>query len=174
MNHNRFLPPVSQLRPISSELPATGNGITRRSFIKRTGGATVATMVTWSLVSQTARASGNEGSKVKIGAHYEGEGPIVVDVLKTDWNSDAGGTVIWVKKHLRDILTHKNDFFEDGSPEDFEEHFCTTITVSGGVDINENYSSTLVRITFNGSITMDTRELLKKGEGCPNDFPGDF
>jgi len=24
------------------------------------------------------------------------------------------------------------------------------------------------------TITMVVRDLLKKGEGCPNDFPGDF
>jgi hypothetical protein len=32
----------------------------------------------------------------------------------------------------------------------------------------------LVRITFSGKITMSVRDLLKKGEGCPNDFGGDF
>ena len=38
----------------------TGGGMTRRLFIKRTGGATVATLVAWNLSTQRARAEVSE------------------------------------------------------------------------------------------------------------------
>jgi hypothetical protein len=60
MNANRFLPPPVRLsQAFESEKfsgGASGSEITRRSFIKRTGGATVATLVAWNLASRTADA----------------------------------------------------------------------------------------------------------------------
>lgn len=39
-----------------------GNGITRRSFIKRTGGATVASLVAWNLATTKSRGEGDGGT----------------------------------------------------------------------------------------------------------------
>lgn len=60
MSANRFLPPPVRLsQAFESEKfsgGASGSEITRRSFLKRTGGATVATLVAWNLASNPARA----------------------------------------------------------------------------------------------------------------------
>ena len=63
MNANRFLPPPVRLsQAFDSENSSSGYGssITRRSFLKRTGGATVATLVAWNLASQELKASSPE------------------------------------------------------------------------------------------------------------------
>jgi hypothetical protein len=63
MNANEFLPPPVRLSQ-ASDLEkfsggASGSEITRRSFLKRTGGATVATLVAWNLASKQAEAMSN-------------------------------------------------------------------------------------------------------------------
>lgn len=55
MNHSRFLPPPVRLSQ-AFEGETGGDGISRRTFIKRTGGATVATMVAWNTATTDCRA----------------------------------------------------------------------------------------------------------------------
>jgi hypothetical protein len=61
MSANRFLPPTVRLsqafEPEKFSGGAGASEITRRSFLKRTGGATVATLVAWNLASQEIRAA---------------------------------------------------------------------------------------------------------------------
>ena len=59
MHTNRFLPPPVRLsQALDDDLPsAAAHPVTRRSFMKRTGGATVATLVAWNLATkEMARA----------------------------------------------------------------------------------------------------------------------
>lgn len=62
MSANRFLPPPVRLSQAFESKNfsggASGSEITRRSFLKRTGGATVATLVAWDVANQIARATG--------------------------------------------------------------------------------------------------------------------
>lgn len=72
MNHNFLVRPEQLNQPFESHEPCGcgghgqghdhSNGITRRSFIKRTGAVTVATMVAWSAATHQARAEGASGS----------------------------------------------------------------------------------------------------------------
>lgn len=58
--NNDFLFHPSQIQQAfesNSSSGSSGNEITRRSFIKRTGGATVATLVAWNLITNNAKAS---------------------------------------------------------------------------------------------------------------------
>lgn len=68
MNANKFLPPPVRLsQAFESERfsdGASGSEITRRSFLKRTGGATVATLVAWNLASQQASANPESSDSV--------------------------------------------------------------------------------------------------------------
>ena len=67
MSSNAFLPPPVRLSQAFENGESGGGGVTRRSFIKRTGGATVATMVAWNLVTNEARAEeGGSGSTFSI------------------------------------------------------------------------------------------------------------
>lgn len=63
MNHDPLVPPHSDGRQPENSPANAGhewnNGITRRSFLKRTGGATLATMVTWNLCRQQVLAEGD-------------------------------------------------------------------------------------------------------------------
>jgi hypothetical protein len=64
MNHE-FLIVSAQLNQTyesyrCSEIGAADNGITRRSFIKRSGGATVGTIVAWNLAVQKNNAQNPE------------------------------------------------------------------------------------------------------------------
>ena len=63
MNANEFLPPPDRLSQASESEKFSGGAssseITRRSFLKRTGGATVATLVAWNLASLKADAKSN-------------------------------------------------------------------------------------------------------------------
>jgi len=65
MNANKFLPPPIRLsqafEPGKFSGGASGAEITRRSFMKRTGGATVATLVAWNLALKDARAENANG-----------------------------------------------------------------------------------------------------------------
>ena len=63
MNHD-FLIGSAQLNQASEsqESGGSGGGITRRSFIKRTGGATVATIVAWNVAANTASAENGGAS----------------------------------------------------------------------------------------------------------------
>jgi hypothetical protein len=56
MNNRSFLPPPIRLSQAFENGDSGGGGITRRTFIKRTGGATVATMIAWNLATNEARA----------------------------------------------------------------------------------------------------------------------
>lgn len=49
---------------------AWGNGITRRSFIKRAGGATVASLVAWNALTSMARAQGGQGEGNSSGSWF--------------------------------------------------------------------------------------------------------
>lgn len=60
MNHSRFLPPPVRLSQ-AFEGETGSDGISRRTFIKRTGGATVATMVAWHLSAIDAQANPGSG-----------------------------------------------------------------------------------------------------------------
>jgi hypothetical protein len=75
MNNEPLVPPPSsnsQPENFSSAGHDWNNGITRRSFLKRTGGATLATMVTWhGVVNRTyAEAVGNGGGWVVVEVTY--------------------------------------------------------------------------------------------------------
>ncbi|HEY8961565.1 MAG TPA: twin-arginine translocation signal domain-containing protein, partial [Luteolibacter sp.] len=69
MNPHFLIRPV-QLNQAFEHEKATGGGgndVTRRTFIKRTGGATVAAMVTWNLATLEARAEeGGSGSNFSV------------------------------------------------------------------------------------------------------------
>lgn len=73
MSANQFLPPTVRLsQAFESEKfsgGASGSEITRRSFIKRTGGATVATLVAWNMATQQARADGDNASDNSSGSY---------------------------------------------------------------------------------------------------------
>ncbi len=60
MNASRFFP-VRLCQAFDGENSSSGSGssITRRSFLRRTGGVTVATLVAWNLASQDALAAGD-------------------------------------------------------------------------------------------------------------------
>lgn len=68
----QFLIRPSQLNQAFEANNSSGSGetsgVTRRSFIKRTGGATVATLVAWNLTVIQARATGAgvSGSKFSV------------------------------------------------------------------------------------------------------------
>lgn len=66
MSENSFLPPPVRLSQVFECDHSGGGGITRRSFIKRTGGATVATMVAWNLTVNEARAQGDGSDWVSV------------------------------------------------------------------------------------------------------------
>lgn len=59
MSDKQFLPPAVRLSQAFECDDSRGSGITRRTFIKRMGGATVATMVAWNLTANEARAEGD-------------------------------------------------------------------------------------------------------------------
>lgn len=78
MNHNFLVRPEHLNQAFESQEPCgcgghgPGNGLTRRSFIKRTGAVTVATMVAWSAATHQARAeaaSGSASASYKICGH---------------------------------------------------------------------------------------------------------
>jgi hypothetical protein len=59
MQTNSYPPPVRLSQAFESECSSGGGGgsnITRRSFLKRTGGATVATLVAWNMATRNAEA----------------------------------------------------------------------------------------------------------------------
>lgn len=63
MDDKSFLPSPVRLNQAFEGDRSGDGGITRRTFIKRTGGATVATMVAWNLATNEASAQGSgEGS----------------------------------------------------------------------------------------------------------------
>jgi len=68
MNANKFLPPPVRLsqafEPGGFGGCGSGSEITRRSFMKRTGGATVATLVSWNLASQRVNAETGSGESL--------------------------------------------------------------------------------------------------------------
>lgn len=67
MNANKFLPPPIRLSqafdPEKFSGGVSGSEITRRSFLKRTGGATVATLVAWNSASTKLNAAGGTASE---------------------------------------------------------------------------------------------------------------
>lgn len=116
MNHNPSVPSPSDDRQSESTASGTewNNGITRRSFLKRTGGATLATMVTWhlatdqSLAGNVLKAELPLKAKVTIGAgefspvgNPEVHGPGELELSDwttlnsgeslTDWENDDTG-----------------------------------------------------------------------------------
>lgn len=79
MSDNPFLPPPVRLSQAFESEHSGGDGITRRTFIKRTGGATVATMVAWNLTINEARAQGG-GSGSGSGSKFSVMGTVEVAV----------------------------------------------------------------------------------------------
>lgn len=79
MNH-QFLIRPAQLNQAFESNSSSGGGdgsdLTRRTFIKRTGGATVATMVAWNLTMNEARAQGDGSGS---GSHFSIEGLLETD-----------------------------------------------------------------------------------------------
>jgi hypothetical protein len=61
MNRNFLVTPTTLNQAFESDGKASGfsNGITRRSFLKRTGAASVATLVAWNMTSQQGKGELN-------------------------------------------------------------------------------------------------------------------
>jgi hypothetical protein len=51
MNHQFLIRPIQLNQTFESNIPSGGTDLTRRTFLKRTGGATVATFIASSLLS---------------------------------------------------------------------------------------------------------------------------
>lgn len=62
MNSQFLIRPEQLNQAFESNSGGGANDVTRRSFIKRTGGATVATLVAWNLGANTATAAEGDGS----------------------------------------------------------------------------------------------------------------
>jgi hypothetical protein len=73
MNHQFLIRPVQLSQAFESNSSSGGSEsgeITRRRFIKRTGGATVATLVAWNLASNSANANEDESGSGSSPAMY--------------------------------------------------------------------------------------------------------
>lgn len=115
MNHDDFLRSPICFRQAADGFSNGGgslwnNPITRRSFLKRTGGATVATFIAWHSVTQiskadTGAAAGSSGHVCR--AFWKGYKWIWIDfgqsTLLTQITSDLQRDLVEVKKSLEDM-----------------------------------------------------------------------
>lgn len=72
--HRQFLVRPAQLAQAFESGSGSGSGITRRSFIKRTGGATVATLVAWETSKTKLHAEDINGGNCPHSDHGEWDG----------------------------------------------------------------------------------------------------
>lgn len=93
MNENSFLPPPVRLSQAIENGDYGGGGVTRRTFVKRTGGATVAAMVAWNLASQQTRAQ--EADILSVASFsYRMKLDEITPESGEDWHTQDGGAAI--------------------------------------------------------------------------------
>lgn len=124
MNNHSFLPPPVLLSQAFENDRSGGGGITRRSFIKRTGGATVATMIAWNLTVNEARANGESGESGASAYSMKLEGIIPesgddVDILQSNTTIDGATEDIQIAIEVRSSPPLFFGFPERAVPIDF-------------------------------------------------------
>ena len=155
------------------ETAASGGGypsneITRRTFLKRTGGATVASLVAWNLAAERAEAqNANVGSFASLGW---------LRVSSTRWR--VHGTTFTVRDgHPEDLtnafealwmtMGNEQHQYKIGDPSEYDQADIWVLSNGGAASITPNGNGTTT-YSYEGPLTLK-HVLLKKNEGVP--FP---